>query len=154
MHLRCTYKPHPNGSSALHRFEHSNTVAICNRIMFDFCLGLPHIIGSSFCSQILIHCHNKHGSCEIAKKIHGIYLPACTLRWPLGVAASPPWAASSLSGTPPWPGGVRGQRSGVHVSISIAPYPGVHHSIHIGLYMQQFYRWPVSCTRNPTWLII
>ena len=42
--------------------------------------------------------------------------------------------------------GVRGQRSGVHVSISIASYPGDHHSVHIALHAEALYRWPVLCT--------
>ena len=32
-----------NGSSVLQHFECSNAVALCNRIMFDFYLGLPHV---------------------------------------------------------------------------------------------------------------
>ena len=33
-----------NGSTALQRFEHGNTVEIRDGIMFDFYLGLPHVI--------------------------------------------------------------------------------------------------------------
>ena len=32
-----------NGSIALQRFERGNTVKMCDRIMFDFYLGLPHM---------------------------------------------------------------------------------------------------------------
>ena len=35
--------PTLNGSSVLQRFEHGNIVEICNGIMFDFYLGLPHM---------------------------------------------------------------------------------------------------------------
>ena len=35
--------PALNGSSVLERFECSNVIEIRNRIMFDFCPGLPHI---------------------------------------------------------------------------------------------------------------
>ena len=35
--------PALNGSSVLERFECSNVIEICNRIMFDFYLGLPHL---------------------------------------------------------------------------------------------------------------
>ena len=54
-------------------------------------------------------------------------VPVCALQWPLGVAVSPPLAASSLSGTPPWPG-VKGQRSGIYV---YSIYQGLHHSVHM-----------------------
>ena len=40
-HLRNTYEPVPNGSSAIQYFECVNT--ICNGIKFNFCLGLPHM---------------------------------------------------------------------------------------------------------------
>ena len=38
--------PTPNGSSALvkEHFERSYAIEICNEIMFDFYLGLPHVI--------------------------------------------------------------------------------------------------------------
>ena len=32
-----------NGSSTLECFERGNVIKICNGIMFDFDLGLPHI---------------------------------------------------------------------------------------------------------------
>ena len=35
--------PALNGSTALQRFERGKVVDICNRIMFDFYPGLPHI---------------------------------------------------------------------------------------------------------------
>ena len=35
--------PALNGSTALQRCEHDNAVEICNRIMFDFYPGLPHM---------------------------------------------------------------------------------------------------------------
>ena len=35
--------PTLNRSTALQRFEHGNAVEICNRIMFDFYPGLPHM---------------------------------------------------------------------------------------------------------------
>ena len=35
--------PALNGSSTLQRFEHGNAVEKCNRIMFDFYPGLPHM---------------------------------------------------------------------------------------------------------------
>ena len=36
--------PTPNGSSALQRFERCNALEIRNGIIFDFYLGLPHIL--------------------------------------------------------------------------------------------------------------
>ena len=45
--LHSVYEPHTlNGSSALvkERFERSYAIKICNEIMFDFYLGLPHVI--------------------------------------------------------------------------------------------------------------
>ena len=40
----CTcMSPTFNGSSALQHFERGNAVKICNGIMFDFYLGLPHM---------------------------------------------------------------------------------------------------------------
>ena len=36
--------PTLNGSSVLERFKCRNTIEICNGIMFNFYLGLPHII--------------------------------------------------------------------------------------------------------------
>ena len=33
-----------NESSALEHFKHGNMIKICNGIIFDFCLGLPHIL--------------------------------------------------------------------------------------------------------------
>ena len=36
--------PTLNGSSALERFKHSNAIAICNGMMFDFYPGLPHMV--------------------------------------------------------------------------------------------------------------
>ena len=36
--------PTHNGSSALEHFESGNAIKIRNRIMFDFYLGLPHIL--------------------------------------------------------------------------------------------------------------
>ena len=35
--------PALNGSSALERFKCGNAIEICNRIMFNFYLGLPHV---------------------------------------------------------------------------------------------------------------
>ena len=35
--------PALNGCTVLQRFERDNTVKICNRIMFDFYPGLPHM---------------------------------------------------------------------------------------------------------------
>ena len=43
--------PASNGSSVLLRFEHDNTVEICNGIMFDFYPGLPHIQFEHFQSE-------------------------------------------------------------------------------------------------------
>ena len=40
--LHSTYES-LNGSFALQHFERSNTIKICNVIMFDFYLGLPHV---------------------------------------------------------------------------------------------------------------
>ena len=40
--------PTLNGSSALQRFECGNALEICNGIMFDFYLGLPHVIIKMF----------------------------------------------------------------------------------------------------------
>ena len=34
-----------NGSSAIRRFKHSNTIKICNGITFDFYTGLPRMLG-------------------------------------------------------------------------------------------------------------
>ena len=36
--------PALNGSSEIQHFEHANAIEICDKIMFVFCLGLPHII--------------------------------------------------------------------------------------------------------------
>ena len=36
--------PALSGSSALEHFERSNVIEICNRIMFDFYVGLPHML--------------------------------------------------------------------------------------------------------------
>ena len=36
--------PALNGSSAQERFKRGNAIEICNGIMFDFYLGLPHMI--------------------------------------------------------------------------------------------------------------
>ena len=36
--------PALNRSSVLKRFERGNKVELCNGIMFDFYLGLPHIV--------------------------------------------------------------------------------------------------------------
>ena len=36
--------PTLNGSSALQHFKHSNAIEIRNGIMFDFYLGLPHVL--------------------------------------------------------------------------------------------------------------
>ena len=33
-----------SGSSAIRRFKHSNAIKICNKIVFDFYMGLPHIV--------------------------------------------------------------------------------------------------------------
>ena len=35
--------PALNGSFALECFKRGNAIKVCNRIMFDFYLGLPHI---------------------------------------------------------------------------------------------------------------
>ena len=35
--------PALNGSSAVERFKHGNAIELCNRIMFDFYPGLPHL---------------------------------------------------------------------------------------------------------------
>ena len=40
------------GSSVLQHFEHSNTMKIRNRIMFDFYSGLPHIHVEHLLAQI------------------------------------------------------------------------------------------------------
>ena len=48
-----------NRSTALQRFERRNAVKICNGIMFDFYLGLPHII---FHTHYLTSCHR---SCRV-----------------------------------------------------------------------------------------
>ena len=44
----CIYEarmsPALNGSSAIWRFEHSDAIEICNRIIFDFYTGLPHMV--------------------------------------------------------------------------------------------------------------
>ena len=44
--------PALNGSSALQCFEHGTTVEIhvCNRIMFNFYLGLPHVFKVDYIS--------------------------------------------------------------------------------------------------------
>ena len=48
MNTYCIYTAHMspalNENSALEQFEHSNAIKICNRIMFGFYLGLPHMI--------------------------------------------------------------------------------------------------------------
>ena len=36
--------PAPEGSSAIRHFEHSNAIKINNEIIFDFYVGLPHIV--------------------------------------------------------------------------------------------------------------
>ena len=45
----CIYTVHIspalNGSSALQRFDHGNAIKICNGIVFNFLLGLPHTPG-------------------------------------------------------------------------------------------------------------
>ena len=41
--LHSVYEPAINRSSLLQRFERSNAVKICNRIMFNFYLGLAHM---------------------------------------------------------------------------------------------------------------
>ena len=48
--------PALNGSSALQRFERYSAVEICNRIMFDFYLGLPRIAFYFSFSLIIIIC--------------------------------------------------------------------------------------------------
>ena len=56
MQLCCTYEPTLNGSIALQRFEHGNTVDIRNGIMFDFYPGLPHVYWHSVsCTTIILH---------------------------------------------------------------------------------------------------
>ena len=42
--------PALNGSSALQRFERGTTVEICNGIMFNFYLGLPHVFKVDYIS--------------------------------------------------------------------------------------------------------
>ena len=48
----CSFATHMspalNGSSVLQCFEHGNTVEIHNGIMFDFYLGLPHMLKAYF----------------------------------------------------------------------------------------------------------
>ena len=50
----------PNKSSALQRFERSNAIEICNEIMFDFYLGLPHMwwrdLPGTYCTERSFHC--------------------------------------------------------------------------------------------------
>ena len=45
--VSCIYAVHMspalNRTSALQLFKHSNAIEICNRIMLNFCLGLPHL---------------------------------------------------------------------------------------------------------------
>ena len=53
MHTQHVYmSPALNGSSTLERFKYSNASEICNRMMFDFYPGLPHI-------QLLHRYHRK-----------------------------------------------------------------------------------------------
>ena len=42
--LAAHMNPTLNGSFVLQRFKRGNAVEIHNRIMFDFCPGLPHIL--------------------------------------------------------------------------------------------------------------
>ena len=37
-----------NGNTVLPRFEHGDAIEICNGIMFDYYLGLPHMLGLDY----------------------------------------------------------------------------------------------------------
>ena len=55
-----------NESTALQRFERSNTVDICNGIMFDFYLGLPHVHMFSRKHYYSLPCLRELGDIELS----------------------------------------------------------------------------------------
>ena len=44
INLHSAMSPALNGGAALQHFDYGNTVEICNRLMFDFYLGLPQML--------------------------------------------------------------------------------------------------------------